>query len=99
MADHAGHAHSRVRGATGAVVVAILPVWISHDGAARDRVPGDTLWLKRMRAGDGHDRVDLIGVRDRPLERLHAAERASGDGAQPGYPQLAQERKIGRAHV
>ena len=99
VSDHAGDAHSRRRRASGAVVVAALPVRIGGDGVARDRIPGDALRVERVRARDGNDRVDLIAVLHGPLERLHAAERAAGDGGQPRDPELIQERALGPHHV
>ena len=100
VSDHARDAHARRRRAAGAVVVAALPVGIGGDGVARDRVPRDALRLQRVRARDGDDRVDL----DRayvhgPLERLHAAERAAGDGGEPRDPELVQERALRPHHV
>ena len=41
----------------------------------------------------------LIAVLHGPLERLHAAERAAGDGGQPRDPELIQERALGPHHV
>ena len=52
-----------------------------------------------MRAGDRHDGVDLIGEQDRPLERLHAPERAPGHRREPLDPELVQERALGSHHV
>ena len=52
-----------------------------------------------MSAGDRHDGVDLIGVQDRPLERLHAPERASGHRREPLDSKLVQERTLGSHHV
>ena len=75
VADHARDAHAGVRRAAGAVVVAALPVGIGHDRVARDRIPGDALRLKRVRAGDRHDRVDLIADTGRPT-RAPACRRA-----------------------
>jgi hypothetical protein len=57
------------------------------------------LRLEGVRAGDGHDGVDLIGEQDRPLERLHPAERAAGHGREPLDAELVQERALGPHHV
>ena len=89
----------RARRAAGAVVVALLPVRIGHDRVAGDRVPGHALRLQRVRAGDRDDRVDLIRVEHRPLERLHAAERAAGHGGQPRDAELVEQRPLGAHHV
>ena len=99
VAEHPGHAHAGVRRAPGAVVVAALPVRIGGDGVAGDRVPRDALRLQRVRAGDRDDGVDLAGVGDRPLERLHAAQRAARHGGQPLDAQLVQERALDPHHV
>ena len=47
VADHARHAHARVRRAPGGVVVPALPVRIGDNRVARDRVPRDALRLQR----------------------------------------------------
>ena len=39
------------------------------------------------------------GIPDRPLERLHPAERAAGDGGEPLDPELVEERALGPHHV
>src|SRR5581483_9064816 len=49
---HARDAHAGVGRASGAVVVAVLPVGIGGDRVSRDRIPGHALRLQRMRAGD-----------------------------------------------
>ena len=82
-----------------AVVVSALPGRIRGDGVARDGVPGDTLGVERMRARDGDDRVDPVGVLHGPLERLHAAERATGDGGQPVDTELVQQGPLRPNHV
>ena len=99
VADHPRDAHAGVGPAARAVVVAALPVRVAHDRVARDRVPRDALRVERVRAGDRDDRVDLIGVQDRPLERLHAAERAAGHRREPLDPELVEERALGPHHV
>ena len=76
MADHAGHAHPGVRPLGRLVVVAALPGRVAPDGLARDRVPGHALRVQGVRAGDRHDRVDLVGIGDRPLQ-APASRRAS----------------------
>ena len=43
--------------------------------------------------------VDLIGEQHRPLERLHAAERAPGDRREPFDAELVEERALGPHHV
>ena len=82
-----------------AVVVAALPGRVAHDRVTRDRVPGHALRVKGVRAGDGHDGIDLVGKQDRPLERLHPAERASGHRRQPLDTERVQERAFGPDHV
>ena len=99
MADHARDAHAAVGPAPGAVVVTALPVRVGRDRVARDRVPRDALRLDRVGAGDRDDRVDLIGVEDRPLERLHAAERSARNGREPLDAELVEERALRPHHV
>ena len=99
VADHPGDAHAGVRCVVGAVVVAVPPRRVAHDRLPRDRVPGHALRVEGMRAGDRHDGVDLVGVQDRPLERLHAPERAAGHRREPLDPELVQERALRSHHV
>ena len=99
VADHPRDAHAAVGPARGAVVVTALPVGVGHDRVARDRVPRDALRLDRVGAGDRDDRVDLVGVQDRPLERLHAAERSARNGREPLDAELVEERALRPHHV
>ena len=55
--------------------------------------------MDRVGAGDRDDGVDLVGVDDRPLERLHASERASGDHRKTLDPELVEECPLGPDHV
>jgi len=55
--------------------------------------------VQGVSAGDGHDGLDLIRKQDRPLERLHPAERATGHGRQTLDPEHVQERALGPHHV
>ena len=62
VADHPRHAHAGRGRASGAVVVAVLPVRVGGDGVARNRVPRHALRLQGVRAGDGDDRIHLVGI-------------------------------------
>ena len=99
VADHSRHAHARARRVFGVVVVTPLPRRVAHDRVPGDRIPGHALRVQRVRAGDRHDRIDLVGVADRPLERLHSPERATGHRCEPLDPELVQERALGPDHV
>ena len=85
--------------ASSAVVVPSLPVRVRHDRVARDRIPGDALRVEGMRAGDGHNRIHLIGVQHGPLERLHAPERTAGHGGEPRNAKLVEQRALRADHV
>ena len=52
-----------------------------------------------MGAGDRHNGVHLVGEQDRPLECLHAPERAPGHCRQPLDAELVQKRTLGSHHV
>ena len=99
VADHPGHAHAGVGLAAGAVVVAALPGRVRPDRLAGDRVPGHALRVEGVRAGDGHDVVDLVREEHRPLERLHPAERAAGHRREPVDAELVEEGALGAHHV
>jgi hypothetical protein len=79
--------------------VAVLPVGVAHDGVASDRIPRQALRVQGVGARDDDDAVDLIGVEDRPLQRLHPAQRAAGDGGEPVDAELGQEGALGADHV
>ena len=57
------------------------------------------LRLDGVRAGDRHDRIDLIGIQDRPLERLHAAERSAGHRGKPLDAELVEKCALRAHHV
>ena len=99
VADHARHAHAGVGRAPRVVVVAALPGGVAHDRLACDRVPGHPLRVEGVRAGDRDDGVDLLGKQDRPLERLHAAERATGHGRESLDAEDVEERALRAHHV
>ena len=99
VADHPRHTHAGIGAAARAVVVAALPGRVAHDRVTRDRVPGHALRVEGVRAGDRHDGIDLIRKQDRPLERLHPAERAAGYRRKPLDTECVQERALGPHHV
>ena len=99
VADHPGHTQAGLGRAARAVVAAALPGRIAHDRVTCDRVPGHALRVEGVRAGDRHDGIDLIGKQDRPLERLHPAERAAGYRREPLDTEFGQERPLGPHHV
>ena len=41
-----------------------------------------------------HDRVDVVGIAHRPLERLHAAERSAGDRGEALDAEHVEERAL-----
>ena len=91
MPDHPRDAHAGVGRRAGAVVVAALPGRVAHDRLPRDRVPGHALRLQGVGAGDRHDRVDLVGEHDRPLE-APASRRASRRRPPPAARSRAHRR-------
>ena len=99
VSDHTRQAHACIRRAARPIVMAALPIRIGHDRVARNGVPRDALRLQRGRTGDDHDRVDLIRIQDGPFERLHAAQRSTGDGGEPRDPDLVEECAFGPHHV
>ena len=99
VADHARHPQAGIGRTACAVVVAALPGRVAHDRGTRDRVPGQSLRVEGVRAGDRHEGIDLIRKQDRPLERLHPAERASGYRRKPLDAECGQERALGPYHV
>ncbi len=96
VADHARHAHARRRRAAGAVVVPALPVGIGGDGVPRDRVPRHTLRLQRVRARDRDDRVHLIRIEHRPLERLHPPSEPPATAASRAMPSSSRSARCAR---
>ena len=54
---------------------------------------------RRVGAGDRHDGVDLIRKLDRPLQRLHATERATRHRGEPVDAEHVQERTLHTDHV
>ena len=99
VANHPCHAHAGIRCAPGLLVVAVTPRWVAHDRFPGDRVPRYALRVESVRAGDRDDGVDVIGIRDRPLEGLHPAERTAGHGGEPLDPERVEEQALGSHHV
>ena len=104
VADHARDAQAARRHHALVVVMAAVKVRVGHDRLARDLVEGDVLRRELRRRGD-HDRVaDALGVGERPLQRLHGAERAADhrrealDAEAVGEPRLRLDPVLHRHH-
>ena len=77
MADHARDAQAASRHHALLVIVPAVEVGVGHDRLARHLVEGDVL-RREARGGRDDERVaDAIGIRQRPLQRLHRSEGAA----------------------
>ena len=82
-----------------AVVVALVPIRVGHDGLPADFVEGDLLRAVPRRGGDRDRRGDRIGIRHRPFERLHAAHRSARDGQQALDAEMVDQHLLQPHHV
>ena len=73
--DAAGQREALVGAHAVLVVVAAVEVLVLHDGRARDGAEGDVLGGQASARADHEPRAQLIGVIERPLQHLHAADR------------------------
>ena len=81
MADHAGDGESPARGAR-AVIVAVVPIGVGHNGLAADFVEGDLLRAVTGRGRDGNGCGNGFRVSDGPFQGLHSSHGTAGDGEQ-----------------
>jgi hypothetical protein len=65
------------------VEVAAVEIGIGQDGLARDVVEGDVLGRELWRRGNDQGMAYPLRIRQRPLQRLHAAQRTA-HGRRPG---------------
>ena len=77
VADHARDAQAAHRHHALLVVVAAVEIRVGHDRLARHLVEGDVLRRELGRRGDDDRVAHALGVGERPLQRLHRAERAA----------------------
>ena len=99
VGHHPGHRQPDVRPAAALVVSPALEVRVTHDRLAGDGREGDVHCAK---AGAGTDRQAELHrqrVVDRPLQRLHAAERAAERGVELLDPKLRQEAPVNGVEV
>ena len=91
MPEHPGQRqpvprHGAVRGVVAAVEGRVAQDRLAGDLRDRDVLVGQP----RARAQDHRD-AQLTRMRERPLERLHPAERAADRGQRAGDPQVGQQ--------
>ena len=77
MADHARDAQAAHRHHALLVVVTAVEIGVGHDRLARDLVEGDVLRRELGGGGDDDGVAHALGIGQRPLQRLHRAERAA----------------------
>ena len=92
VSHHAGGGQAADRPGLVLGVASPAPLRVSGDGVPGDPVPADALRREAGAAGDRYDGIDLVRELRRPLERLHAAERAAGDPPEPPDPEFAESR-------
>ena len=76
------------------VVVAAVEVLVLHDGRARDRAEGDVLRREPGARADHEPGAQLVGVVDRPLQDLHAADRSADRRERPLDAQVAEQTAV-----
>ena len=94
VGHHPRHGEANVRPVAGLVVAAALEIGVAHDRFTGHGREGD---VHRAKAAAGTDRQAEFHrqrVVDRPLQRLHAAERASECRVEPVNLELLQEAPV-----
>ncbi len=79
MPDHARQHQAAFGNDAHFLEVAAMKLRVRENRLTRDFVEGDVLRRQLWRRGDRQAVADALGVGDRPLERLHAAEAAAND--------------------
>jgi len=95
---HAGNGEANPRAAV-ARIVAVVPGGILHDCLAADLVEGDGLGALSRGGGHRQDFFHEAGKFNGPLEHLHAAHRAAGDGVERGEAEVVAEEFLRAHHV
>ena len=78
----------------GLVVVAAGEVLVAQDRRAGDGRERDVLRREARARADDDARVQVVRVVERPLQHLHAAERAADRPEQPSDAEVAQQRAV-----
>ena len=81
------------------VVVAAVEVLVLHDRRARDGAEGDVLRREPGARADHEPGAELVGVVERPLQHLHAADRAADRRERPLDAQVLQQPPVHRDEV
>src|SRR5690606_8490644 len=84
VGHHAGDGQADARAGAGGVVAVVL-LWVLHDGLTADLVEGDGLRAFAGGGGHGDEALGVAGKFDAPLEHLHAAHGAADDGVERRY--------------
>ena len=82
MADHSCDGQAAAR-RFGVVVIAVVPVRISHDGLTAYFVEGDLLSAVAPGCGNGNHRTYALREAHRPFQGLHASHGPAGHAKQP----------------
>ncbi len=99
MPRHAGDREAVARPAARRVVVAAVELRVAHDRLARDLGERDVLRREPRARAREHRGAELAGRVERPLQRLHAAERAADRAAQPLDAEVPAERPVHRHEI
>ena len=95
VGDTTRETQARVRAAVARVVVAAREVGIVPDGQQLRLAPGDLVGRGAGRRREDDAAVDVVRVRDRPLDGSHAAHRAAHDGSDPADAEVVEELTLG----
>jgi hypothetical protein len=81
------------------LVLALAEARVTRDGLASHRVERDVLRRQARRGRDHHRVAQVLGVRQRPFEHLHAAQRAAEGRQQPLDAEVVDHRAMDRDEV
>ncbi len=98
VTDHSGKLET-VHGRFSSVVIPFVPLRVRHHRSPPDFVQRYLLRRGAPGSRNWNHELDVLRVSDRPLQRLHAAERTSGHREELVHSQVVQQFSLDGNHV
>ena len=95
MSDHPRKAQPSIRVLLFLKVTTLVEVLIAGNGLTRNFVKRDVLCRQLSRRSDGNTGAQAVGIIDRPLQCLHAAEAAADHGGKNIDTQMVSKGGLG----
>ena len=95
MSDHPRKAQPSIRVLVVLKVTTLVEVLVAGNGLTRNFVKRDVLCRQLSRRGDGNTGAHAVGIINRPLQRLHAAQAAADHGGKNIDTQMVRKGGLG----